>query len=511
MRRDVALKIIKPGMDSKQVIARFESERQALALMDHPNIARVFDAGTTSGRPYFVMELVDGVPITRYSDSKRLTVKERIELSIPVCEAIQHAHQKGIIHRDIKPSNLLVAERDGQPIPKVIDFGLVKALAHQLSYATMVTNLGTIVGTLEYMSPEQAELTRSDIDTRADVYSLGAVLYELLTSTTPLHHDSLTQAPYIETLQRIRQEEPPRPSARVRASASSAEIAAKRRSEPTRLPNLLHAELDWIAMKALDKDRTRRYETVNSLARDLERYLAGDPVEASPPSAPYRIRKFAGRHRLGLSMMGAFCVLVAAGVVVTATEAVRARRAEQAALSAEAEARTVNEFLRNDVLAHASAYQQAQPNTKADPNLTVRTALDRAAARIEGKFGTQQLVEAALRATIGRTYKELSLYPEAEVQLQRALELRRRALGEAHVDTLASMSDLASVFERQAKLASAESLYIKVLEPQRRVLGTEDSSTLSTMQSLAATYAEEGKYASAERSLSRLYRYRAAF
>jgi serine/threonine protein kinase len=285
IRRDVALKIIKPGMDSKQVIARFESERQARAIMDHANIARVFEAGATStGRPYFVMELVDGVPITRYCDSKRLTLRERIELFIPVCQAIQHARQKGIIHRDIKPSNLLVAEHEGKPTPKVIDFGLAKALGHQLSDATMMTNYDTVVGTFQYMSPKQAELGRHDIDTRSDVYSLGAVLYELLVGTTPLEHGSLAKASYVEILQRIREEEPAPPSARTRRFVVSAESAAQRRSGPAQLPKLLEGELDWITMKALEKDRARRYETVNGLARDLQRYLEGEPVEAAPPS-----------------------------------------------------------------------------------------------------------------------------------------------------------------------------------------------------------------------------------
>src|ERR1700682_3721849 len=339
IRRDVALKIIKPGMDSKQVIARFESERQALAMMDHPNIASVFDTGTTpAGLPYFAMELVDGLSITQYSDSKRLTIRERIELFIPVCQAIQHAHQKGIIHRDIKPSNVLVKQQESQAVPKVIDFGLAKALGAQLSNATMHTNLGTVVGTLDYMSPEQAELGRHDIDTRSDVYSLGAVLYQLLAGATPLEHERLGKAAYLEALQRIRQEETVPPSARLRRSATSPEIAVQRRSDPARLPKLLEGELDWIAMKALEKDRARRYETVNGLARDLQRYLDGEPVEAGPPSASYRMRKFVRKHRVWLATASAFTALLVASAVVSSWMAVRAKRAEQ-------EARAVNDFL----------------------------------------------------------------------------------------------------------------------------------------------------------------------
>jgi non-specific serine/threonine protein kinase/serine/threonine-protein kinase len=492
IHRDVALKIIKPGMDTKQVIARFEAERQALAVMDHSNIAHVFDAGTTSnGRPYFVMELVDGVPITQYCDSKRLTVRERIELFIPVCEAIQHAHQKGIIHRDIKPSNILVAEHEGKSMPKVIDFGLAKALGHQLSDASMMTNAGVVVGTPDYMSPEQAELTRQDVDTRADVYSLGAVLYELLTGTTPLRRERLENAAYIDVLKTIREEEPATPSARLRQSDTSAEIAAQRRSDSSRLPRLLHGELDWITMKALEKDRTRRYETVNGFARDLQRYLEGDPVEAGPPSTTYRARKFVRKHRFGLATVAAFSVLLVAGVVVSSWMAIRASRAEQVA-------QAVNDFLQNDLLAQASATQQAQPDVRADPDLTVRMALDRAAMRVEGKFEKQPLLEASIRRTIGVTYSDLGVYPEAQRNLERSLELRSRMLGDSDPDTLESMSNLATVLERQGRFAKAEQLYSKVLDTRRRVFGEGHPQTLQTMYSLAATLGGQGKYAEAE-------------
>jgi serine/threonine protein kinase len=498
IHRDVALKVIKPGMDSKEVMTRFESERQALAMMDHPNIARIFDAGSTpNGRPYFVMELVDGISITQYCNSKRLTVKERIELFIPVCKAIHHAHQKGIIHRDIKPSNILVAEQEGQPVPKVIDFGLAKALGHKLSDATMMTNLGSVVGTLEYLSPEQAELTRQDIDTRSDVYSLGVVLYEMLSGTTPLDYRRTAKKGYIEILQRIRTEEPAHLSACVRASSMSVDIAAQRRSDTSRLSKILRGELDWIARKALEKDRARRYETVNSLIRDLERYLRGEAIEAGPPSTVYRLRKFAGRHRLGLSMAAAFILLLVVGVVMISWMAVRASRAE-------AEARAVNEFLRNDVLAQASSTTQARPDIKPDPDLKVRTALDRASTRIEGKFGAQPLLEAAIRKTIGQTYEDLSLYRDAELHFRRAYELRRRILGESHPDTLDSMGNLATILERKGEFADAEALYTKVLTMQRRVLGEQHPTTLRSMHGLAAVYGGQGKYANAEEVYMRL-------
>ena len=292
----------------------------------------------------------------------------------------------------------------------------------------MMTNVGMIVGTLEYMSPEQATLTRQDIDTRSDVYSLGAVLYELLTGATPLPATRGEEAGYVDALQRIREEAPAHLSARVRASATSAQIAIQRGSDLAQLPKLLRGELDWIVMKALDKDRARRYETVNGLARDLERYLSGDPVDAGPLSTTYRLRKFAGRHRVGLAMAVTMALLLVAGIVVSSWMAVRASRAE-------AEARAVNEFLRNDVLAQAGASTQAGPDTKPDPDLTVRTALDRAAARVQGKFNDQPLLEASIRETIGTTQEDLGLYPEAISQLERALELRRRMLGDEHVDT----------------------------------------------------------------------------
>jgi serine/threonine protein kinase/tetratricopeptide (TPR) repeat protein len=498
LRRDVALKVIKPGMDSREVIARFESERQALALMDHPHIARVFDAGTTAeGRPYFAMELVDGVPIIRYCDDKRLTVEQRIALFIPVCQAIQHAHQKGIIHRDIKPSNLLVTEREGQPVAKVIDFGLAKALGHQLSDATMMTNVGIVVGTLEYMSPEQAALTRQDVDTRSDVYSLGAVLYELLTGATPLPPTRGEEAGYVDTLQRVREEEPPHLSARVRGSARSAEIAAQRASDISRLPKLLHGELDWIVMKALDKDRARRYETVNGLSRDLERYLGGDPVDAGPVSTTYRLRKFAGRHRMGLAMAATVTLLLIASVVVSSWLAVRASRAE-------AEARAINDFLRNDVLAQASARTQAEANAKPDPDLRVRTALDRAAARIGDKFAAQPQLESSIRQTIGDTYSDLGLFAEARAQMERALELQRRLSGEEHLDTLALMATLGDTYTYERNYKEAESLLEHALGISRRVYGETEERTLSLMSNLGRAYSGDGKYGQAEPLFTRV-------
>jgi hypothetical protein len=325
IRRDVALKVIKPGMDTRQVIARFESERQALAVMDHPNVARVLDAGATaSGLPYFVMELVDGAAITTYCDARGLSVRERIAIFVTVCQAIQHAHQKGIIHRDIKPSNILVSEQEGKAVAKVIDFGLAKALGKQATDLT-VTSIGTVMGTLNYMSPEQAQLSRQDVDTRSDVYSLGVVLYELLTGTTPIASDDLANIGYVQALLRICTEETAPPSARLRRSHSS-EIAARRKSDVAHLSKLLHGDLDWITGKALEKDRTRRYETANAFARDLQRYLAEEPVEAAPPSMSYRMMKFARKHAGALVTAAAFAALLVAGITVSTVQARRAER-----------------------------------------------------------------------------------------------------------------------------------------------------------------------------------------
>ena len=349
--RRVAVKIIKPGMDTRQVIARFEAERQALALMDHPNIAKVLDAGqTATGRPFFVMELVNGLPVTQFCDDQHLTPKQRLELFIPVCQAVQHAHQKGIIHRDLKPSNILVALYDGQPVPKVIDFGVAKATTQTLTQKTMFTQFGQVIGTLEYMSPEQAERNQLDVDTRSDIYSLGVVLYELLTGETPFDPQRLRSVAFEELLRIIREDEPSRPSMKVSTSPSLPSIAAKRRMEPARLGRLIHGELDWIVMRCLEKDRSRRYETADGLAADLERHLADEPVTASPPSAMYRCQKFVRRNRvpvIGAAVVTSLLVVGLVSMSLLFRWAMHEKQSATAALATAKEARQAESEARN--------------------------------------------------------------------------------------------------------------------------------------------------------------------
>src|SRR5947209_18597922 len=333
VKRFVAVKLIRDGMDSNQVLARFEAERQALALMDHPNIAKVLDGGVTAdGRPFFVMELVKGVPITEFCDARRLTPWERLELFVPVCQAVQHAHQKGVIHRDLKPSNVLVALYDDKPVPKVIDFGVAKATGGTLTERTIDTGFGGVVGTPEYMSPEQATFNNLDVDTRSDVYALGVLLYELLAGSPPFSRKELEKKGLLEMLRVVREEEPPRPSTRLSTAEALPTLSANRGTEPTKLTGLLRSELDWVVMRALEKDRTRRYQTAHGFGADVQRYLAGEPVQAHPPSAGYWVRKFVRRNRGRVLATAALTVSLLAGAgAVVAVEAKAAREREGAA------------------------------------------------------------------------------------------------------------------------------------------------------------------------------------
>jgi hypothetical protein len=368
VRRRVALKLVKAGMNTREVIARFESERQALALMDHPAIARVFDAGSTSqGAPYFVMEYVAGVPITAYCDNHRLSTRERLELFMHVCEGVQHAHQKAIIHRDLKPSNILVIEVDGRAAPKIIDFGIAKALTQKLTADTMFTRVGAPVGTPEFMSPEQANSSGEDIDTRTDVYSLGIILYELLTGVPPL---DLKRIAFDVFLRRLREEEPPKPSTRIRAQdqATATVVAHQRQTEPLALARQMRGDLDSIALKALEKDRSRRYGSPSELAADIRRYLNNEVVVAVAPSAAYRARKFARRYRVAPATICAFVLVLVAGAGISIWQSLRANREAAAA-------RAVNDFLQNDLLAQASANNQSGPAAKPDQTVPAKPTM----------------------------------------------------------------------------------------------------------------------------------------
>jgi serine/threonine protein kinase len=387
IKRRVALKLIKPGLDTAQVVRRFEAERQALALMDHSNIAKVLDAGATiAGRPYFVMELVKGVPITRYCDELNLPLRERLELFVPVCQAIQHAHSQGIIHRDIKPSNVLVCMQDGKAIPKVIDFGVAKALRERLTNESMYTEIGQLIGTLEYMSPEQAELSALDIDTRADVYALGVLLYELLTGSTPLDKTRLRSAAFAELLRMIKEDEPPTPSTRLTESSDSLPaVAAQRRCDPAKLTREVRGELDWIVMRCLEKDRTRRYESPSGLARDIERHLRDESVEACPPSTSYKLRKFMRRHTPSLRIsISALMILIAVVAVLTwgMILAAQARRAAVAAIL-EATMARANAEMQRDIAEEERLKQRLNALTNENAAIVERKSREAAAHAAE--------------------------------------------------------------------------------------------------------------------------------
>ena len=522
VRRWVALKIIKPGMDSEQVIARFEAERQALALMDHQNIARVLDVGTTdTGRPFFVMELVHGVSITEYCNQSQLTTKERLELFIPVCQAIQHAHQNGIIHRDIKPSNVLVTLYDGKPVAKVIDFGVAKAIDQRLTERTMFTQYGSIVGTFEYMSPEQAEMSALGVDTRSDIYSLGVLLYELLTGTTPLEREKTIGSAYSDILRRIREEEPPKPSTRLKGSKDTLPlISAQRKSEPARLSKLMRGELDWIVMKALEKDRTRRYETASAFARDVQRYLDGDVVEACPPSAAYRLRKFARKNRAALVTVCSFAVLLLVGAVLSTWQAIRATKAEAVAISqakraiiaeersrlerdravaaeaqakaegdkakrSAAEAKAVLGFFQDHVL---SAARPEGLEGGLGKDVTIRKAVDVAEPKIAAAFPDQPITEASVRSVLGETYYYLGEPALAVRQRERALELRTAKLGADHPDTLDSQNSLALAYWAAGQNDRAIPMLERTVAARSAKLGPDHPDTLISQNNLANAY-----------------------
>jgi non-specific serine/threonine protein kinase/serine/threonine-protein kinase len=537
VQRKVALKLIKRGMDSEQVLARFETERQALALMDHPTIAKVFDAGTTErGRPYFVMELVRGERITTYCDRHRRSIRERLELFVEVCEGIRHAHQKAVIHRDIKPSNILITETDGRPAPKIIDFGVAKATAQRLTERTLFTVLGELVGTPEYMSPEQAELTGEDVDIRTDVYSLGMVLYELLVGALPLDSQELREGGLFGLQRIILEEDPPKPSTRVNQIGDRSETAAGSRS--TTIPDLIRSlkgDLDWIVIRCLEKDRSRRYDSPQEIAADIRRHLADEPVLASPPSLSYRTMKFVRRHLVGVVSAAVLVVGLIVGTVGATVGLMRARQAEEKAqleaLSSETvttvltgmlaglDPEAAGELLERDMRERVEAHWREQGKTEEEIaallggldramegvnvtgtglRLLDEMILSRSREPIEEHLAEHPEIAARLEHTVGTTYGILGLTEKSEPHLLRALELRERELGRDHPDTLGTMNSLAVLYWVQGRYEEAEPLFMATLEARNRVLGPDHPHTLASMHNLATLYNNRGLYAQAE-------------
>jgi serine/threonine protein kinase/tetratricopeptide (TPR) repeat protein len=491
VRRKVALKLIKPGMDSRQVLARFEAERQALALMDHPSIARVLDGGLTeAGRPFFVMDYVKGVPITQYCDETRLSVSERLALFVQVCQAVQHAHQKGIIHRDLKPSNILVALYDDRPVPKVIDFGLAKAMYQPLTDQTLHTAHETVLGTPLYMSPEQAQVNNLDVDTRTDVYALGVLLYELLTGTTPLERQRFKEAAWEEIRRIIREEEPQRPSARLSSIDTLPSLAACRQTEPARLTRLVRGELDWIAMKALEKDRNRRYDTANGFAMDLQRFLAGEPVQAAPPSASYRLRKLARKYRAVLATAAVIALLLVGGIAVSTWQAVRATKAEAQAQKRLAQIEKSNDII-TSIFADLDIEEVKQGTEPLEVVLGQR--LLKAASDLEGEAVGDPLVVAGLQHRLGDSLLHLGMAKEAISLFDKARNTRANILGPEHQDTLKSMNELGDAYRVDGKLDLALPLLEETLKLRKARLGADHPDTLESMNDLGMAFGHAGK------------------
>ena len=491
--RRVAVKVIKAGMDSAQVVARFEAERQALAMMDHPGIATVLDGGVTeTGRPYFVMELVRGTSITAYCDGVNMPVPERLELFRQVCGAVQHAHQKGIIHRDLKPGNILVAERGDRPQPKVIDFGIAKAISGRLTDRTMFTEFRQFVGTPAYVSPEQTRGGGQDVDTRADIYSLGVLLYELLTGTTPLEPGSLHAADLAEIQRLIREGDTPRPSTRVSTLKDASGVAAHRRTEPRRLGLLLRGDLDWIVLKAVEKDRNRRYETASALAEDVRRSLAYEPVSASPPGAVYRVRKFIRRNRGAVIAGSLVCGALALGIVGTSVGLVSSMAQRARAERALARANEVKDFV-------GSMLRAVSPELAAGHDTALlRMILDDAASRVESGDIDDPLIAAELRDIIGEGYRTIGVHDRAETLLSGALEARTRQLGPDAPDTIGTAVHLGTLRSWSGRYAEAEEMLRDAGERATRVLGPTHVETWNARNNLAALLQMQNRLPEAE-------------
>jgi serine/threonine protein kinase/tetratricopeptide (TPR) repeat protein len=518
VRRRVALKIIKLGMDTRSVIARFEAERQALALMDHPNIAKVFDAGATdTGRPYFVMELVRGMKITEFCDEQKLSTRARLDLFIQVCQAIQHAHQKGIIHRDIKPSNILVSVNDGVTAPKIIDFGIAKATSgQQLTDKTVFTAFEQFIGTPAYMSPEQAMITNADIDTRSDIYALGVLLYELLTGKTPFDSKQLLAVGLDEMRRTIREKEPQRPSTCVSTLPGQdlSTTAQRRGLDAPKLVSELRGDLDWIVMKALEKDRSRRYETANGLADDIQRHLNSEPVSACPPTRIYRLRKALRKNKLAFTATAATVAALAIGLGMSTWRFVKERDAltravvaEQSAKEEKASAEAVLAFVRDKILAVGRPEGMGGGVGK---DVTLRDAIDRAESQISEAFTNRPLVEASVRNTVGESYIYLGQPLSAIPQLERALTARRESLGIETEETVQTMTLLRRAYREAGKPFEFVPFYEQAFQAARAKWGPDHTNTLSVMNDLAIAYSDARKFDQAILQFEELIKFRAA-
>jgi serine/threonine protein kinase/tetratricopeptide (TPR) repeat protein len=486
VRRQVALKLIRGSMFDSGLLQRFQAERQLLAIMEHPAIAKVFDAGTTpQGQPYFVMEYVEGLSITVYCDEKKLSVKERLRLFLQVCDGIQHAHQKAIIHRDIKPANILVVEVDGKPTPRIIDFGLAKSVAPAEAGETLFTRMGTILGTPGYTSPEQSDPTIRDIDTRTDVYSLGVVLYELLTGSLPFDPGEFKKQPLEKTLRRLREEDPPIPSAKVskdiEASSSRAEM---RGTDSRQLTSLLRGDLDWITMKAIERDRSRRYGTASELAADIHRHLENRPVVARPASTGYRLQKYLRRNRIAVGVSSGALALLVAFTVVQAIQLQRTTRERD-------RANRVTEFMKN-------MFTVSDPGEARGNSITAREILDKSSKEIESGLSRDPLLQAQMMNIMGEVYLNLGLYPKAQSLFEQAVRIHRQQLGVRSRETLDSMNKVVWALLEQGQFVQAEKMEREVLALRRELFGPEDRDTLDSQMNLAYALFGEGRYAESE-------------
>lgn len=492
VRRRVAIKVVRTGLNSREVISRFEAERQALALMNHPGIAKVLHAGTTdTGLPYFTMELVRGLPITEYCDVHRLSVTERITLFCSVCRAVQHAHQKGVIHRDLKPTNVLVTEQDGAPQPKIIDFGIAKAIGQPLTDDTLVTLRGTAIGTAAYMSPEQADSEGADIDTRSDVYSLGVMLYELLVGELPLDPGNMGIHAFLARIA-SGQTNPPTPSARIGESGGhSGAVAHSRRTDARRLQREVRGDLDWVIMMAMNQDRSLRYPTANALAEDLNRHLEHEPVVARPPSARYRISKFVRRHRAGMIAAGVVAMAIVAGGVLATVGFVRATRAEHLAAQESAAARQVTAFL-------VDLFKVNDPGQSRGNTLTAREILERGTARVKAELSNQPLLQARLMQTLGAVNQQLGQYDEARPLLQDAVRIRERELGPTDTLVAEALRSLGDVARDKGDLAFADTAYERALAIRQAAFGPENLNVAASLAAMATLRYRQGRSTEAE-------------